>query len=65
MNLEQNMTTLLATKQDVLMVRQHLHHLEERLTLQLQSQESRLVIHLSLVMAGLFLVSGTVIALLR
>ena len=59
------MTTLLATKQDVLMVRQDLQHLEERLTLRMQALESRLVIRLSLVMAGLLLVWGTIIALLR
>ena len=71
-SLEQDMTTLLATKQDVIMVRQdvvmvrqEVRHLEEQLTLRLQSLESRVVIRLSLVMAGLFSVSGTIIALLR
>jgi hypothetical protein len=64
-SLEQDMTTLLATKQDLLMVRQDLRHLDEQLTLRLQSLESRIVIRLSLVMAGLFSVSGTIIALLR
>jgi hypothetical protein len=64
-SLEQDMTTLLAIKQDLLMVRQDLRHLDEQLALRLQSMESRIVIRLSLVMAGLFSVSGTVIALLR
>lgn len=71
-SLEQDMTTLLATKQDLVAVRQDLVHLEERLTLRLQNfelrlqaQESRIVIRLSLVMMALFSVTGTVLALLR
>ena len=77
-SLEQDLT-LLATKQDLLMVRQDvelvrqdvvmvrqdLQHLDERLTLRMETLESRVVIRLSLVMAGLFSVAGTIIALLR
>ena len=84
------MTSILATKQDFLLVRQELEalrqqfrHLEDltsariealggklslhlqNIELRLQASESRVVIRLSAVMAGLFALAGTLLAILR
>ena len=89
-SLEQDMTSLLATKQDFLLVRQELEalrqqfrHLEDltsariealggklslhlqNIELRLQASESRVVIRLSAVMAGLVALAGTLLAILR
>jgi hypothetical protein len=74
--LEQDMTTLLATKQDLLHLEQlttsKFESLAERMNLQFQNQdlrmqalESRIVIRLSVVTAALIATGGALLALIR
>ena len=56
--LERDMTTLLATTQDF-------RHFEELLSARLDAQENRIVIKLSLVMAGMLGAASALFALIR
>jgi signal recognition particle GTPase len=75
-SLEKDMTSNLATKQDLQGVKQELQHfeqlmttrfdsLESRVTLMLQNQESRIVVKLGVLMTVLFGMAGTALAVLR
>jgi hypothetical protein len=74
--LEQDMTTLLVTKQDLLLIKQDLQHherlmatrfeaFESRVSLMLQGTETRVVVKLGALMTALFGLAGIVFALLR
>ena len=64
-SLEKDMSSNLATKSDLLLLKQDLQALEARVSLQLQNLESRLVAKLGGLMTILVGLAATVLALLR
>ena len=63
--LEKDMSTSLATKEDLRLVRQDLTAFENRFSLMLQNTEQRAVIKLGGLMTALFGVAAALVALLR
>jgi uncharacterized membrane protein YheB (UPF0754 family) len=64
-SLEKDMTSSLATKQDLELMTTRFEALEDRVSLQLQNLESRLVTKLGGLMTLLIGIAATVLALLR
>ena len=75
-SLEKDMTSNLATRHDVLLIQEHLQHLdqqfaariealESRMSLMVQNLESRLLVRLGALITILFGVAGSALALLR